>query len=416
MVMSASVCSKCIEDEYLKEIVDRDGERGKCSVCNEKRRVFRTEELGELLEPIIREHFSQGQEVRRFSEDDDKDWWEQEGDDLNWVVEEVLGQYFDFQNKIVNAVIDAEYVDPRDGDVPFFDRSANYVEKPISHYLKQTEWRNVLQELKHSRRFFSPTAGAFFSELFTGVDQLQYWDVTGKKKDSVVVSLPKGSKVFRARICDSVDALKAVYQNPFLNVGPPPPEKARAGRMNAEGVVVFYGATDPNTCIAEMRPPLGGDTAVITLETTKLLRLLDFTRLSKCLGELSYFQTDFREETERFKFLRHLGRLISRPIIPGNEADYLITQTMTEYLAHIHEKSFDGILFNSTQRKEGINVVIFPRTKESSLCLSFPLKYSDGSLQLFSTRSISYEHYEKRMRLEGDSVVPDYDWFDFSDE
>src|SRR6202040_2120908 len=96
------------------------------------------------------------------------------------------------------------------------------------------------------------------------------------------------------------------------------------------------------------------------LQTTKPLRMIDFTRLEQSYGEgLSYFQPDFTEETERRKFIRRLHSLISQPVVPGREADYLITQTMAEYLAHVHKEPFDGILFKSVQRAGGINVVLF---------------------------------------------------------
>lgn len=49
----------------------------------------------------------------------------------------------------------------------------------------------------------------------------------------------------------------------------------------------------------------------------------------------------------REAFLRKLHNLISQPVVPGHEADYLITQTMAEYLAHVHQPHFDGIMFKS---------------------------------------------------------------------
>jgi hypothetical protein len=157
-----------------------------------------------------------------------------------------------------------------------------------------------------------------------------------------------------------------------------------------------------------MRPPLGGTTAVIALKTTKILRLLNFKRLSKCYGQLSYFQPNYADELERFKFLRFLERRISKPIVPGDEAEYLITQTMTEYLAHIDLNSFDGIIFSSAQRSEAINVVLFPHQGSEYLpAAHFPIAYVDESLKFFETKTISYTHQEKLMRLMDDLIVPE---------
>ena len=107
---------------------------------------------------------------------------------------------------------------------------------------------------------------------------MQVWNQQKRPREGVVIQLAKRVLDSSERaFCNSKAALKDALTDPFKHVGPPPPERARAGRMNVEGVVVFYGATDSDTCLAEMRPFYGGDFAVITLRTTKSLRLLDFS-------------------------------------------------------------------------------------------------------------------------------------------
>jgi hypothetical protein len=175
---------------------------------------------------------------------------------------------------------------------------------------------------------------------------------------------------------------------------------------------VFYGGTDRDTCLAELRPALGGDTAVIELRTTKSLRMLDFTRLEKSHGVgLSYFQPNFTEEVERLAFLRRLHTLISQPVVPGREEDYLITQTMAEYLAHVHQPPFDGILFKSVQRAGGVNVVLFAERGPGASPgkNTFPPNYVDGSFKLFSTEEIQYKHKERRLSERKGKVAVAYE-------
>jgi hypothetical protein len=417
--MASAVCWKCIEDVYLRDRVKREGERLNCSVCHRTRKGFSVEHLGEVLEPVLREHIRLGREIPRIGDgDDDRTYYEQQGDDLDYWVQTILDQYFDFNDEIVDAVVDTEVVDVADGDIPFFDNTANYESTPISLDEYYAEWNFVLQELKHSRRFFNSSAQALFGRLFRGVEAMKSFGEAAKQDQSVVWDFPEGSKLYRARTCDSLFRLNEFHAKPFKNVGPPPADHARAGRMNVEGVVVFYGATDPETCLAEMRPALGGDTAVIELQTTKSLRMLDFTRLEKSHGVgLSYFQPDFTEEVERLTFLRRLHTLISQPVVPGREADYLITQTMAEYLAHVHEEPFDGILFKSVQRAGGINVVLFAERKPeaSSDKNTFPLNYVDGSFRLFSTEEIHYEHKQRRLSEHDGKVTLAYEWEDDED-
>jgi hypothetical protein len=409
--MATILCSNCIEDPYLKQNIIEEGESGECDVCDEEQpTTISISRLGEILEPILRKHIKQGAEVRRFDSDDDNGYYEQEGDDLDHFVQEILGQYFDFNDEIIEAVIDAEGCWPPDGDEPFFDTSCCYVSTEVLDYEYQLGWKDLRKELQTRRRFFSSAAKEFFDELFSDVDTLLTHSFP-KDESGVVLIVPLGFPIYRSRACGSESVLQAMFENPYKEVGPPPPEKARAGRMNPEGISMLYGATEKETCLAELRPPLGGDAATIMVETTETLRLLDFTRMTKAYKLLSYFQSDFEQQAARFKFLRNLGELISRPVTPGHEDEYLITQTMMEYLAEVHSKPFDGVLFGSAQRKGGVNVVLFARTEEDTPV--FPVRYVKDSLSISETTEITYKHQERKYRLSDEGrVEPDWDWWD----
>ncbi len=419
--MCSAVCWKCVEDVYLKDRVKREGEPIECSVCNKTRKGFTVERLGEVVASVLRLQIHPGRQLPSIGQgDDDHVYYEQQGDDLLYWVQTVLDQYFDFNDEIVDAVVDSEVVDVRDGDVPFFDSTADYESNPPELHEYYSEWNFALQDLKHGRRFFNSSAQALFGKLFHQIETMKSWNDDSKQEESVVWNLPKGSKLYRARICDSAARLNEFYANPLEKVGPPAADNARAGRMNVEGVAVFYGARDFETCLAEMRPALGGDTAVIELQNTKPLRVLDFTMLEQSHGVgLSYFQPDFDAEVDRRAFLRRLHTLISQPVTPGRESDYLITQTMSEYLAHVHREPFDGVLFKSVQRAGGVNVVLFPErnVKMTPGNNTFPIEYVSDSFKLFSTEAINYKHRERRLREDDGKVFLAYegeddDWWD----
>lgn len=48
-----------------------------------------------------------------------------------------------------------------------------------------------------------------------------------------------------------------ITANPARNLGAPPKVRAGEGRMNPAGVPAFYGAFERETCVAELRPPVG---------------------------------------------------------------------------------------------------------------------------------------------------------------
>ena len=124
------------KDDYLKEIIQDKGELRSCSACKQRRKAFTADELGEELGPLIREHFAPGEQVLQMGgPEDDNGWWEQEGDTLSTVMQEVLGQYFDFNDLMRKAVIDSESVREQDGEMTFYDGStANYVERQAYPY------------------------------------------------------------------------------------------------------------------------------------------------------------------------------------------------------------------------------------------------------------------------------------------
>ena len=85
--------------------------------------------------------------------------------------------------------------------------------------------------------------------------------------------------VYRARFFQSDDKLEVALTRPDKHIGPPLSAFANAGRMNAHGISVFYGASDPMVALAEVRPPVGSKVAVARFEIVRPIRLLDPTAL-----------------------------------------------------------------------------------------------------------------------------------------
>jgi hypothetical protein len=64
---------------------------------------------------------------------------------------------------------------------------------------------------------------------------------------------------------------------------------------------------------------------------------------------------------ERARFLGRLSNRITMPVMPDDEPlDYLITQTIADYLANESDAEVDGIIYPSAQGNgAGVNVVLF---------------------------------------------------------
>ena len=128
---------------------------------------------------------------------------------------------------------------------------------------------------------------------------------------------------------------------------------------------MFYGAEDLDTCIAEVRPPVGSYVASAEFEITKTLKILDLEQMRALyLRGASVFQPDYKSLVERADFLGELVEILSRPIMPRDERlDYLPTQAVAEYLSEKFEPPIDGLRFPSAQTGgTGRNVVLFPKS------------------------------------------------------
>jgi hypothetical protein len=121
--------------------------------------------------------------------------------------------------------------------------------------------------------------------------------------------------------------------------------------MNARGISVFYGSTDPEVAVAEVRPPVGSQVVVGRFDVIKKLRLLDLKALESVnVADGSIFDEDYTRRRKRARFLAWLSERITMPVMPDDETDdYLATQAIADFLSGALEPPLDGIIYRSTQ-------------------------------------------------------------------
>ncbi|MFJ5253911.1 RES family NAD+ phosphorylase [Pseudomonas sp. NPDC088414] len=165
--------------------------------------------------------------------------------------------------------------------------------------------------------------------------------------------------------------------HPERSLGAPPPGVGGAGRMNARGVSVFYGATNVQTAIAEVRPPVGSLVVSATFRATRELRLLNLGALNDiCPNQaLSYFQPERMEQGQRCAFPAALREQLLLPVMPEMvDQGYLITQAIADFLSTHPKLNLDGILFPSIQVSQhgdppaGHNVILFTKASGMHRC------------------------------------------------
>jgi hypothetical protein len=131
--------------------------------------------------------------------------------------------------------------------------------------------------------------------------------------------------------------------------------------MNARGISVFYGTNNQKAAIAEVRPPVGSQIAVVQFEIIRKLRLLDLTALNDVRDTESISDFGLAGRMEGAVFLRSLSGRITPPVMPDDEPfEYLATQAIADFLATEVSAPLDGIIFPSVQAAgDVLNVVLF---------------------------------------------------------
>lgn len=354
----AWVCHGCVGDEYLVDEIRAGGISRKCSFCRKHRECYLLSEIGDRIHPIYLERYHRSGDLER-------------GETPLFCVSEIIGTDEEPVGKALLDYLSDTYGGwPPDGDENPYDDECTYLETHSDGRRYARKWKELAQSLRHESRYFNRKAQAILDEIFDGLNFGIHKARTPEleaffQHRSVVTTISPGDEnasLYRAREARNESTVAHYLIDPVDKLSAPPPDVARAGRMNPTGISLFYGSFDPETCIAEIRPPVGTYAVIARFEVIRPLRLLDFRKLTEAFEPISHFHPQYVAKRDRDTFLKAFGLEISIPVHPQDEnLGYLPTQAVAEYLAQRQDLKLDGLVFNSTQSgKEGsTNVVLF---------------------------------------------------------
>ncbi|WP_218669066.1 RES family NAD+ phosphorylase, partial [Leptonema illini] len=288
--------------------------------------------------------------------------WEREGQQVRCLIQEIAEIDDTIAENIQTFLSYNSGHNPMDLEEDPWGSDVCYAEKnpDASHYMES--WDYFCKEISERARFFNQNSERILDSIFNGIHSLE----TDDHKSVIREAGPSTeiAQIFRARVSQSREVFEGILKNPIIELSAPPPKKAKAGRMNAYGISVFYGAADIGTCVSEVRPPVGSDVIVGKFQLLRRLQLLDLGMLSKVYAQGSYFDRDFVKRKSHAAFLKHLVAELTKPVMPEEELlDYLPTQIIAEYLSNKSNPELDGIIFNSTQSSGGReNIVLFQKS------------------------------------------------------
>lgn len=361
------LCCACVGEDYLSEEISKKGRLARCAYCGGKAKTYTLGVIADRIEAAFEDHYTRTLdypdlwESTLLSDHESNFVWERHGEPVVDVIADAAcissGAAQDLQ-----TILEARHFDFDEaamGNETEFGGDSYYEQRTPSDAHWQQQWSEFEERLKKQARYFSKDAAEHLASVFDRIEQMRSSDgrplVISAGPDTALKTL------YRARVFQSGEKLLKALCSPDAELGSPPVEAAGAGRMNARGISVFYGANEPAVAIAEVRPPVGSKVAVARFEVTRALRLLDLTALRTVHETGSVFDPDFARRIGRAMFLRSLSERITRPVMPDDEAfDYLATQAIADYLANMHDPPIDGIVYPSVQvAGQSLNIVLF---------------------------------------------------------
>ena len=203
-------------------------------------------------------------------------------------------------------------------------------------------WEDVKAEVKTNTRFFC--------HMDSIIDVLDDFDVD---KDSLM--LFKDDKFYRARVHHKEEP---AFGKEDMGC-PPTPELATPGRANPNGIRYLYLCCDDKTPFYEVRPYFLDRVDIgefLILEDN--VKIVDFTERVNLFKVFYDAGEDiFKQKVKRRVLFDAISTDLSKPLRSfDTELEYVPTQYICEYFK---DSGADGIMFKSSVRATGKNLVLF---------------------------------------------------------
>jgi hypothetical protein len=337
-------CANCFRHPWLKEYIrDHSTQQGNCLYCESKSvQLIEVRALSHYFKNMLSTYrpLLGGETI-----DDDEDPLDV-GDPLLWLLQEDWEVFDDNLDRDQSGSLLEEIVnstwDDDSGESPVSWNELYTRRVSLWHSSRAERWHNFCDEVKEN-----PDPKPTFEEI------------PGEDLWSQETTLRGGTIIHRARpgwASTDEKGKKQPYHG--IEIGAPPPDKAKTSRAHRQGKVVLYAADQEATAVAETGPARGFQVSVGQLRVRKDLHFLD---LGKPIQSPNPFDADpLRYWLEFTELLNSFAWALSKPLERADDtSDYIPSQRLSEYVECQH---FDGIRYPSAMPPEGTNLVLFDPT------------------------------------------------------
>lgn len=376
--MGKNICGDCIQQEYFRDYINREGIISKCSYCQSNKRTI---DFDSIIDDIL--------EGFEFIYDDP-------ANGLGYVD----GEYVKGNGDIVDTY-DLLMDEFGFGGSPAFQDILHSLPSQLwckkdFYGLDSAEeriytWEQFVNQVKYKTRYFfiqdksDISRHLPFNKPYDILDEF----VSAISRFNLIEIIKKGDFIYRARLDN-----ENIYKTPE-ELGTPKPENClRPNRMSPAGIPMFYGSREKETCIIELKSKKGHYT-IGKWTPTKELRILNLTKdFGFKTHTNSYYYHDYpsvfdkdnRDYIFDYQFILKFASDLSGKVDDNiANIDYVPTQIVAEFLKKIalfNGEPLDGICFFSSING-GINYALFIEQEECKV----PSEWSgsEQKIELIST-------------------------------
>ena len=255
--------------------------------------------------------------------------------------------------------------------------------------------KETLEKLENTTNKYLPVIWTYeFEKLVNDIENENYLDAYSSdvfksildvcKKENII-SLKRGSNLFRARIVDEKDIYTQNYGIGFkdgrlngydwINSKEPPIGVSPDGRANSKYTSYFYCANDGNTDASEIKASIGDYISLANFKTNRNMKIIDFSKAN----------TTSTNSKSNF-YIKKLVERFSKPI--KNPKEYKYTQFISD---EIRKCGVDGICYTS-YFTQSLNYVIFN-------CATTSIKFVSSRILKFHSQQLNFIDYSSEKTL-----------------
>lgn len=330
-------CMNCFIDNYILKYIFDNGINDNCDYCGSKNiKCIDVTDLSEIFSPLIEtydpeENFLPADQLGslhgKYLSEILQDKWEIFSSDDSMLNKKILEDMFRSNN----------HSDPEPYLLDSYWQDADDYWGALDENEIDTKnlWEEFKDNLKYKNRFFIPS-------------KFDFKDID-KTLKHLTRTFYKGRIFNRARKCST---------NIKLNnsaMGKPPAKLSSGGRANPPGIPYLYLGNKPETCIAEIRP---FKYEFATLAEFELLEDATLINLKSPMVQSPFI---FGADIKYFKFDAPLLRIFNKTLgEPINESESFLEYLPSQYLCELIKNiGYEGIIYDSSQFKDGYNIVFF---------------------------------------------------------